>query len=100
MTRTTADGRKEALADFRAKYFHELGNSLNVAIAIRDNPDASDKDRNEANKFIARLLDALAPERQTSQAQKIKESLKKSTKPELSLDLKGKLANLYAAPRN
>ena len=97
MKKVNAEDRKDALADFRALYFSELKKSLDVAIAIRDSEKASAKDRNEANKFIARLLDALAPERQTSQAQTRKENFKKSTKPELSQALKERLSNLYAS---
>ena len=65
MTKVDADGRKEALSEFRAKYFHELENSLRVAIDIRDDTETSARDRNEANKFIARLLDAIAPDKIT-----------------------------------
>ena len=58
--------KKNALKEWREKHFKELEINLTVAKTIRDNGDATSKDRNEAIKTISRLLGALQPER-TSQ---------------------------------
>jgi len=55
---------KQTLAEFRAKHFkEEMNRNLEVAREIRDNPENSAKDRNEALKSISRMLGALAPEK-------------------------------------
>ena len=60
------DKKKElqtAITDFRKKYIGELEKCLEVAIEVRDNKDATPRDRNEAVKTISRLLGSLQPER-------------------------------------
>ena len=60
------DKKKElqtAITDFRKKYIHELERCLEVAVEVRDNIEASPRDRNEAVKTISRLLGSLQPER-------------------------------------
>jgi len=54
---------QQAITDFRKKYIGELETNLMVAMEIRDNPEASPRDRNEAVKTISRLLGSLQPER-------------------------------------
>lgn len=51
------------LAAWRKANFKEIQKCLEVARAIRDDAEASNKDRIEAIKSIARMLAALAPER-------------------------------------
>ena len=72
---------KEALAEWRAKHIDQWEKNLEVAMAIRDDPDASNRDRNEAIKIISRLLGILQPEKQTTKEKK-EEAKKKE--PELS----------------
>jgi hypothetical protein len=48
----------------RATHFKELETSLRVAMAIRDDPEAGAKNRIEAVKIIARMLDGLKPEKE------------------------------------
>jgi len=45
--------------EFREKNFVELEGCLRVSMEIRDNPEASDRDRNTAVRNIAALLGAL-----------------------------------------
>lgn len=72
---------KEALAEWRAKHIDQWEKNLQVAIAIRDDPDASNKDKNEAIKIISRMLGILQPERVGS---KEKKEEPKKKEPELS----------------
>jgi len=53
---------KKDLKAFREKHFQELETCMEVAKSIRDDPEAGAKNRIEAVKIIARLLDALKPE--------------------------------------
>lgn len=55
--------KSETLAEWRKANFKEIQKCLEVARAIRDDGEASNKDRIEAIKSIARMLAALAPER-------------------------------------
>jgi len=55
---------KKDLAAWRATHFKELEESLKVAMSIRDDPDAGAKNRIEAVKIIARMLDGLKPEKE------------------------------------
>ena len=41
----------------------ELDKSFKSACGVRDNPKSTARDINEANKFIARVLNALQPDR-------------------------------------
>lgn len=56
----TAQEREQALAGWRDANWHELDACLSVAKAIRDNPEAQPRDRNEANKTIVRMLGAMS----------------------------------------
>ena len=58
--------RTENLAEWRKANFKEIQKCLEVARAIRDDTEASNKDRIEAIKSIARMLAALAPERMSA----------------------------------
>ena len=53
----------EDLAIWRKKHFAELEKNLTTAISVRDNTDATDRDRNEAIKTISRLLGGLQSDR-------------------------------------
>lgn len=64
-----------ALVEFRKKHMmKELEANLKVWREIRDNPKATDKNRIEAGKAIARQLGSLQPDKETS---KPKEASKK-----------------------
>jgi hypothetical protein len=54
---------KQNLAEWRKTNFAQTQRCLEVAMSIRDDPEASNKDRIESVKAIARLLGSLAPER-------------------------------------
>jgi len=78
---------KQTLAEFRTKHFkEEMSRNLEVAKNIRDNPENSAKDRNEAVKSISRMLGALAPEK-VSPASKPKESKKEELTESDKLDI-------------
>lgn len=49
------------LAAWRQSHFAELEATLSVLRGIRDDPEASNKDRIEASKSIGRLLSAMSP---------------------------------------
>jgi hypothetical protein len=55
--------RADTLAEWRKTNFAETQKCLEVAKAIRDDPKATNKDRIESIKAIARMLGSLAPER-------------------------------------
>jgi len=56
--------RISALAEWRKKSWKDiLTKNKKVLEAIRDNPDAKDKDRTEACKLLARMIDILSPEK-------------------------------------
>jgi hypothetical protein len=63
MTKVNAEDKQAALAEWRARHFEELDITLTVLKSIRDNLDAKDKDRVDASKAIARMLDAVTPEK-------------------------------------
>ncbi len=54
---------KSSLREWREKHQGEMEKNLQTLIAIRDDTDASDKDRIEASKNLSRILGGLAPER-------------------------------------
>ena len=54
--------KRDIVSDWRAANIEELDNNLRVWKSIRDDPDASDRDRTEAAKSIARQLGALSPD--------------------------------------
>ena len=58
-----------ALGEWREKHFHELDDCLAVSAEIRDNPEASPRERNTAIRNIASMLGALT-EKAAPQAQK------------------------------
>ena len=49
------------LSSWRSKHFKELEATLKVLRTIRDDPEASHKDRIEASKSIGRMLSAMSP---------------------------------------
>ena len=49
------------LVAWRQHHFAELESTLKVLKEIRDDPEASHKDRIEASKSIGRLLSAMSP---------------------------------------
>ena len=66
--------KKKDLAEWRQRHFKELEECMNVAKAIRDDPEAGAKERIEAVKIIARLLAALQPEKEDKKAKVIQSS--------------------------
>ena len=58
----------ESLAEWRKRNMSEIDECLRTWIEIRDDREASARDRNEAAKNIARALSALAPDRVTEKA--------------------------------
>jgi hypothetical protein len=59
----------KALGEWREKHFHELDDCLKVSAEIRDNSEASPRERNTAIRNIASMLGALT-EKSAPQAQK------------------------------
>lgn len=51
------------LSEWREKHFEELDANMRVATEIRDNPDSSARDKNEAIKAIARMMGIMGNER-------------------------------------
>jgi len=72
---------KETLAEWRQKHINEWEKNLEVARSIRDDPQASNRDKNEAIKIISRMLGILQPEKQTTKEKKEKAEKKE---PELT----------------
>ena len=63
MKKVDADNKLAELAKWRASKFSELESTLTVLIGIRDDVEASNKDRIEASKSIGRLLAVMSPEK-------------------------------------
>jgi len=59
MTDQKKKAYKEVLEQFRKKHLPQLEKTIQVWIEIRDDDEASDRDRLEAGKNIARLLAAM-----------------------------------------
>lgn len=81
-----ADAPQEAvpgLNEWRRLHFAELDANLAVARAIRDDPAASNRDRNEAVKSIARMMGIMGNERpRETTPEKDKESRRELTEAE------------------
>lgn len=60
------------IAEFRAKHAKEKENTIQMFMSIRDDPDATHKNRIEAGKAIARMLGALQPDKTSPAATKPK----------------------------
>ena len=69
MTDDKKKAHKEALDEFRRKHMGELESNLQVLIGIRDDPEATDRNKIEAIKAIARMLSALQPDRQVAKTE-------------------------------
>lgn len=78
------------LAAWRQSHFGELEATLSVLKGIRDNPEASHKDRIEASKSISRLLSAMSPAK--SSAPVVKKQEHKPTEEEWA-EINARLAN-------
>ena len=63
---------------WRNDHKDELNRTLEVLIGIRDNPEEKSRDRIDAGRSIARMLGALAPEREAAGTKK-KEVIKTAT---------------------
>ena len=90
------------LTAWRRSHFSELETTLSVLKGIRDDPDASNKDRIEASKSVGRLLSALSPEKVAVTASEEKDSASVSRRniPTLSPALKARLASVLThAPK-
>jgi hypothetical protein len=95
MPKKKADDHSVELSAWRKSHWDELDATLGVLKGIRDDPEASNKDRVEASKSIGRLLAVMSPERVAATAEE-KDSAKVSArkKPELSPALKARLASI------
>jgi CO dehydrogenase/acetyl-CoA synthase delta subunit len=93
MTKVNAEDKQAALAEWRARHFEELDLTLTVLKSIRDNPRAKDKDRVDASKAIARMLDAVTPEK-IEKGSGAGQQKKNRDKPELSPELRERLDGL------
>jgi hypothetical protein len=91
VTRVKADGKLQALAEWRASHFPELESTLAVLKGIRDDPDASNKDRIEASKSIGRLLAVMSPEKIDLRAKPRKDKENKPSDKEWA-EINGRLA--------
>jgi len=63
-----AKSKATELLAWRESHFGELEATLKVLKSIRDDPEASHKDRIEASKSISRMLSAMSPSRGTGKA--------------------------------
>ena len=87
---------KKDLSAWREKHFKELEETLRVAKDIRDNPQASNRDRIEAAKLIARLLHSLQPDKVSTPVAKHPSSLPAHKPPELSPEAREKLRGILS----
>ena len=90
------------LRKWRASHFAELEATLTVLKSIRDDPEASNKDRVEASKSIGRLLAVMSPDKVTTLASDEKDSASVSRRniPTLPPALRAKLDSvLNNAPK-
>jgi len=97
-----SDDNAGELRKWRASHFAELESTLNVLKSIRDDPDASNKDRVEASKSIGRLLAVMSPDKVAVTASEEKDSASVSRRnvPTLSPALKARLASVLThAPK-
>jgi hypothetical protein len=93
-TKKKAAGKSKELAGWRDSHFAELEATLNVFKGIRDDPEASDKDRIEAGKSIGRMLSAMTPSRAAATPENTTINKQTLQKPELSPQLKEQLTRL------
>jgi hypothetical protein len=66
------------LSAWRQSHFKELESTLSVLKGIRDDPEASNKDRIEASKSIGRLLSAMSPAKASAKVQEKQQEHKPS----------------------
>ena len=100
-TKKTDDNAGE-LRKWRASHFAELEATLIVLRSIRDDPEASNKDRVEASKSLGRLLAVMSPDKVTALASDEKDSASVSRRniPTLPPALRAKLDSvLNNAPK-
>ena len=83
------------LTAWRKSHWDELEATLKVFKSIRDDPEATNKDRIEAAKGVGRLLAVLSPEKVSANSEE-KDSAGTSRRkiPELSPALKARLASV------
>lgn len=74
--------KPKELQEWRLSHFKELENTLIVLKGIRDDPEASDKDRIEASKSIGRLLSAMSPSKSGDAKPVVKQKEHKPTDKE------------------
>lgn len=88
------------LRAWRDSHFEELESTLQVLKAIRDDPEASNKDRIEASKSLGRLLAAMAPEKVSQEKSEEKDAGDVVMKgvPTLPPHLRRKLRKVLSAP--
>ena len=84
--------QEDIVTAWRLEHKDELNKTLEVLISIRDNLDEKSKDRIDAGRSIARMLGALAPEKEEAAKKRAQESPK--VKSDLEEQLEGVLARL------
>lgn len=85
--------RKDVISEWRAGHLEELDRNLSTWKSIRDDSDASDKDRIEAAKSIARQMGALSPDSKGTAAASARSDAPK-LKPEHAAELESILAGM------
>jgi len=85
---------KENISEFRKKHSGEKENTIKMFISIRDDENATHKNRIEAGKAIARMLGALQPDKVTKGA-----AIKKAKPIELSKEGRERLDKILAEDR-
>ncbi|MBV6343481.1 hypothetical protein [Candidatus Magnetobacterium casense] len=101
MPKKKSEDHSSDLSAWRKSHWGELDATLSVLKGIRDDPDASNKDRVEASKSIGRLLAVMSPEKVAVAAEeKDSASVSRRNKPELPPALKAKLASVLGNASN
>jgi hypothetical protein len=83
---------EDIVTAWRLEHKDELNKTLEVLISIRDNLDEKSKDRIDAGRSIARMLGALAPEKEGEAKKKAPEMPK--MKDELTAGLEEVLGRI------
>lgn len=94
----TKEQMEQSLAEWREAHWGELDTCLKVAKSIRDNEQASPRDRNEAIKTITRMLGALST-RPSDSARQGTPSKSKQNPDEMSTEEVAETFKLINDPR-
>lgn len=82
--------KKLTLSEVRKKYLEEITKNLEVAIAIRDNPSVSDKERINAVKEINWMLGVRRPDKTVPKPEQ-----KSKKQPELTEEDKERINDAF-----